>query len=124
MDVSLTYFEASGGLPQDWREHVVFLSLKEEAISCSTFSVIKRFCLFSGSTVKAGGKRVAKKILEEGVTHVTPEKDAKRSDKLRWGYINVVFTQFRLKTVRCYLPDLEQRIYLPLAVGLQITLLH
>lgn len=35
------------------------------------------------STVKAGGKRVAKKILEEGVTHVTPEKDTKRSDKLR-----------------------------------------
>ncbi|XP_003961984.1 death-associated protein-like 1 homolog [Takifugu rubripes] len=29
--------------------------------------------------VKAGGKRVAKKILEEGVT---PEKDTKRSDKL------------------------------------------
>uniref|UniRef100_H3C4Z0 Death associated protein 1b n=1 Tax=Tetraodon nigroviridis TaxID=99883 RepID=H3C4Z0_TETNG len=32
--------------------------------------------------VKAGGKRVAKKVLEEGVAHVTPEKDAKRSEKL------------------------------------------
>lgn len=30
---------------------------------------------------------MAKKVLEEGATHVTPEKDAKRSDKLRWGYI-------------------------------------
>ncbi|XP_070694204.1 death-associated protein-like 1 homolog isoform X1 [Pempheris klunzingeri] len=32
--------------------------------------------------VKAGGKRVAKKGLEEGATHGTPEKETKRSDKL------------------------------------------
>lgn len=68
----------------DWRGCFVLPSLNEEAISCALFC-------FSGSTVKAGGKRVAKKVLEEGATHATPEKDAKRSDKLRWGYINVVF---------------------------------
>ncbi|KAF6726724.1 Death-associated protein-like 1-A [Oryzias melastigma] len=33
--------------------------------------------------VKAGGKRVAKKGVEEGATHVTPEKDSKRADKPR-----------------------------------------
>ncbi|XP_022074194.1 death associated protein 1b isoform X1 [Acanthochromis polyacanthus] len=32
--------------------------------------------------VKAGGKRVAKKSLEESATHGTPEKETKRSDKL------------------------------------------
>ncbi|GAA6224151.1 death-associated protein-like 1 isoform X1 [Lates japonicus] len=32
--------------------------------------------------VKAGGKRVAKKTLEETATHGTPEKETKRSDKL------------------------------------------
>ncbi|XP_070770843.1 death-associated protein-like 1 homolog isoform X1 [Enoplosus armatus] len=32
--------------------------------------------------VKAGGKRVAKKSLEESGTHGTPEKETKRSDKL------------------------------------------
>ncbi|XP_008291185.1 death-associated protein-like 1-B isoform X2 [Stegastes partitus] len=39
-------------------------------------------CLLS-SAVKAGGKRVAKKSLEDGGTHGTPEKETKRSDKLR-----------------------------------------
>lgn len=43
---------------------------------------IKLF-FFTGSIVKAGGKRVAKKNLEEGATHGTPEKETKRSDKLR-----------------------------------------
>ncbi|XP_026151462.1 death-associated protein-like 1 homolog isoform X2 [Mastacembelus armatus] len=33
--------------------------------------------------VKAGGKRVAKKGLEESATHGTPEKELKRSEKLR-----------------------------------------
>ncbi|KAM6934303.1 death-associated protein-like 1 homolog [Xenentodon cancila] len=33
--------------------------------------------------VKAGGKRVAKKSLEETATHGTPEKEAKRSEKVR-----------------------------------------
>ncbi|KAF3694909.1 Death-associated protein-like 1 [Channa argus] len=33
--------------------------------------------------VKAGGKRVAKKSLEETATHGTPEKETKKSDKLR-----------------------------------------
>uniref|UniRef100_A0A3Q3VR04 Uncharacterized protein n=1 Tax=Mola mola TaxID=94237 RepID=A0A3Q3VR04_MOLML len=33
--------------------------------------------------VKAGGKRVVKKSLEEGATHGTPEKEPKKSDKLR-----------------------------------------
>ncbi|CAJ1079281.1 death-associated protein-like 1 [Xyrichtys novacula] len=33
--------------------------------------------------VKAGGKRVAKKSLEDSGTHGTPEKDAKKSDKVR-----------------------------------------
>ncbi|XP_072253230.1 death-associated protein-like 1 homolog isoform X2 [Leuresthes tenuis] len=33
--------------------------------------------------VKAGGKRVAKKSLEESVTHGTQEKETKRSEKLR-----------------------------------------
>ncbi|XP_041857279.1 death associated protein 1b isoform X2 [Melanotaenia boesemani] len=33
--------------------------------------------------VKAGGKRVAKKSLEETGPHGTPEKDTKRSDKVR-----------------------------------------
>ncbi|XP_029937536.1 death-associated protein-like 1 homolog [Myripristis murdjan] len=33
--------------------------------------------------VKAGGKRVAKKSLEENATHGTPEKETKRPDKLR-----------------------------------------
>ncbi|XP_071379159.1 death-associated protein-like 1 homolog [Centroberyx affinis] len=33
--------------------------------------------------VKAGGKRVAKKSLEDNATHGTPEKDTKRPDKLR-----------------------------------------
>nr|XP_046260031.1 death associated protein 1b [Scatophagus argus] len=32
--------------------------------------------------VKAGGKRVAKKTLEENASHGTPEKETKRSDKL------------------------------------------
>ncbi|XP_072253229.1 death-associated protein-like 1 homolog isoform X1 [Leuresthes tenuis] len=32
--------------------------------------------------VKAGGKRVAKKSLEESVTHGTQEKETKRSEKL------------------------------------------
>ncbi|XP_017279910.1 death associated protein 1b [Kryptolebias marmoratus] len=32
--------------------------------------------------VKAGGKRVAKKGLEEGATHGTPEKETKRPEKL------------------------------------------
>ncbi|KAG7502448.1 hypothetical protein JOB18_019868 [Solea senegalensis] len=32
--------------------------------------------------VKAGGKRVAKKTLEDTATHGTPEKETKRSDKL------------------------------------------
>ncbi|KAG7227520.1 hypothetical protein INR49_005335 [Caranx melampygus] len=36
----------------------------------------------SGSIVRAGGKRVAKKSLEESTTHGTPEKETKRSDKL------------------------------------------
>uniref|UniRef100_A0A3P9JMC6 Death associated protein 1b n=2 Tax=Oryzias TaxID=8089 RepID=A0A3P9JMC6_ORYLA len=31
--------------------------------------------------VKAGGKRVVKKGVEEGATHVTPEKDSKKADK-------------------------------------------
>uniref|UniRef100_A0A3Q0QRQ6 Death associated protein 1b n=1 Tax=Amphilophus citrinellus TaxID=61819 RepID=A0A3Q0QRQ6_AMPCI len=34
--------------------------------------------------VKAGGKRVAKKGFEENPTHTTPEKDAKKSDKIRY----------------------------------------
>ncbi|XP_061580471.1 death-associated protein-like 1 homolog [Cololabis saira] len=33
--------------------------------------------------VKAGGKRVAKKSLEETASHGTPEKETKRSDKVR-----------------------------------------
>ncbi|XP_003447384.1 death-associated protein-like 1 homolog isoform X2 [Oreochromis niloticus] len=33
--------------------------------------------------VKAGGKRVAKKGMEENPTHATPEKDTKKSDKIR-----------------------------------------
>ncbi|XP_045909795.1 death associated protein 1b isoform X2 [Micropterus dolomieu] len=33
--------------------------------------------------VKAGGKRVAKKSLEESGTHGTPEKETKKPDKLR-----------------------------------------
>ncbi|XP_029981347.1 death-associated protein-like 1 homolog [Sphaeramia orbicularis] len=33
--------------------------------------------------VKAGGKRVAKKSLEENTSHGTAEKETKRSDKLR-----------------------------------------
>ncbi|XP_019945353.1 death-associated protein-like 1 homolog [Paralichthys olivaceus] len=33
--------------------------------------------------VKAGGKRVAKKSLDEGTTHGTQEKETKRSDKIR-----------------------------------------
>ncbi|XP_047456881.1 death associated protein 1b [Mugil cephalus] len=33
--------------------------------------------------VKAGGKRVAKKCLEDGATHGTPERETKRPDKLR-----------------------------------------
>ncbi|XP_034430941.1 death associated protein 1b [Hippoglossus hippoglossus] len=33
--------------------------------------------------VKAGGKRVAKKSLEDGTTHGNQDKDTKRSDKLR-----------------------------------------
>ncbi|KAM3608381.1 uncharacterized protein V6R79_024170 [Siganus canaliculatus] len=33
--------------------------------------------------VKAGGKRVAKKGLEDNATHGTPEKETKRSEKLR-----------------------------------------
>ncbi|XP_013884973.1 death-associated protein-like 1-A [Austrofundulus limnaeus] len=32
--------------------------------------------------VKAGGKRVAKKSLEEGAAHGTPEKETKRPEKL------------------------------------------
>ncbi|XP_008402225.1 death-associated protein-like 1 homolog [Poecilia reticulata] len=32
--------------------------------------------------VKAGGKRVAKKTLEDGSAHGTPEKETKRSDRL------------------------------------------
>ncbi|XP_030285309.1 death-associated protein-like 1 homolog isoform X1 [Sparus aurata] len=32
--------------------------------------------------VKAGGKRVAKKGLEDSATHGTPEKETKRSDKM------------------------------------------
>lgn len=46
------------------------------------YCFIKLF-FFSGSIVKAGGKRVAKKSLEEGATHGTSEKETKRSDKLR-----------------------------------------
>uniref|UniRef100_A0A3B3B8E8 Death associated protein 1b n=1 Tax=Oryzias melastigma TaxID=30732 RepID=A0A3B3B8E8_ORYME len=37
--------------------------------------------------VKAGGKRVAKKGVEEGATHVTPEKDSKRADKPRYALL-------------------------------------
>ncbi|XP_054643314.1 death associated protein 1b isoform X2 [Dunckerocampus dactyliophorus] len=33
--------------------------------------------------VKAGGKRVAKKSLDEASTHGTPEKDTRRSEKSR-----------------------------------------
>ncbi|XP_028292313.1 death-associated protein-like 1 [Gouania willdenowi] len=33
--------------------------------------------------VKAGGKRVAKKCLDESSGHGTPEKESKKSDKLR-----------------------------------------
>ncbi|CAI5656213.1 death associated protein 1b isoform X2 [Oreochromis aureus] len=33
--------------------------------------------------VKAGGKRVAKKGMEENPTHATPEKDTRKSDKIR-----------------------------------------
>ncbi|XP_026231356.1 death associated protein 1b isoform X2 [Anabas testudineus] len=33
--------------------------------------------------VKAGGKRVVKKSLEESATHGTPEKETRRSEKLR-----------------------------------------
>ncbi|XP_006788604.1 death associated protein 1b isoform X2 [Neolamprologus brichardi] len=33
--------------------------------------------------VKAGGKRVAKKGMEENATHATPEKDTRKSDKIR-----------------------------------------
>ncbi|XP_068185598.1 death-associated protein-like 1 homolog [Antennarius striatus] len=32
--------------------------------------------------VKAGGKRVSKKNLEEGATHGTPEKETKKSERL------------------------------------------
>ncbi|KAF7665231.1 hypothetical protein LDENG_00149090 [Lucifuga dentata] len=35
--------------------------------------------------VKAGGKRVAKKSIEEHSTHGTPEKETKRPDKLKFG---------------------------------------
>lgn len=38
------------------------------------------------SLVKAGGKRVAKKGMEENATHATPEKDTRKSDKIRYAH--------------------------------------
>lgn len=43
-----------------------------------------QFVFFFASAVKAGGKRVAKKGFEETPTHTAPEKDAKKSDKIRY----------------------------------------
>lgn len=70
---------------------------------CTHYAALSNFFCAQGyinnsfivcSTVKAGGKRVAKKSLEETSTHGTPEKETKRSDKMRW--VHSLHLQYRI----------------------------
>lgn len=61
------------------------------------------------SKVKAGGKRVVKKGVEEGATHVTPEKDSKKADH-KPRYVLLFRLASRLNLFTCSLSGTNQNL--------------